>query len=81
MEQEGEQSYFSFYLLIGGEWKMMTFKKYAGVTGIYQATSMGVIVDVAMEEGDSRPRLQLLVEVEGNNRFWMIYWWPSGVRV
>ncbi len=59
----------------------MPFKRDAGVTHIYQSASSGMVVVVAMEEGNLRPRLQLLVEVEGSTRWWLFYWLPFGRRV
>jgi hypothetical protein len=60
---------FLFYLLLGGVWKWLAFKRDDGVAEIYQAVTLGTVIEVAMEEGSPRPRLQLLVEVDGRSRW------------
>jgi hypothetical protein len=81
LEREGYKTFFVFYLLVGRVWKRLQFKRDAGVAHIYQSASSGTVIEVAMEEGNLRPRLQLLVEVEGSNRWWLIYWLPFGRQV
>jgi hypothetical protein len=58
LEHEGGVPLFSFCLLIEGVWKHLSFRKYNVDTGIYQAASSGRVIEVVMEEGDPRPRLQ-----------------------
>jgi hypothetical protein len=82
LESENDNTYFVFYLLLGRVWNRLPFKIDAGVADIYQPASSGTVVEVAMEEGSLRPRLILLVEVEGRTRWWFIYYWrPFGGRV
>jgi hypothetical protein len=78
LDRQGYKTFFVFYLLVGRVWKRLPFKRDAGVAHIYQSASSGTVIEVAMEEGNLRPRLQLLVEVEGSNRWWLIYWLPFG---
>ena len=78
---EAGSSFFVFYLLVGGSWKKLSFRKFDGDASIYLAASSGVVVDVAMEDGNPRPILQLLVEIEGESRWWLIYWRTAGTRV
>jgi hypothetical protein len=74
LEQEDDKIFFILYLLLGRVWERLSFKKYAGVADTYQSISSGTVVEVAMEEEFLRPRLQLLVEVEGRTHWWLIYW-------
>lgn len=50
LEDEGNKTFFSFYLLLGGVWKRLSFKRDDGVADIYRAASFGTVVEVAMEE-------------------------------
>ena len=75
LESENDNTYFVFYLLLGRVWNRLPFKIDAGVADIYQPTSSGTVIEVAMEEGIPRPTLLLLVEVEGRTRWWFIYYW------
>ncbi len=81
LEEDAGSSFFVFYLLVGGSWKRLSFRKFDGDASIYLAASSGVVVDVAMEDGNPRPILQLLVEIEGESRWWLIYWWTAVTRV
>jgi hypothetical protein len=74
LEFKENEYWYSFYLLVGGIWKRLTFRRYEGDAGIYRAASSGTVVEVAMEVGNPRSRFQLLVEVEGADRWWLIYW-------
>lgn len=73
LEEEGGNTFFSFYLLLDGVWKRLAFKRDNGVAEIYQAVSSGTVIEVGMEEGSPRPRLQLLIEVDGRSCWWLIY--------
>jgi hypothetical protein len=44
-------------------------------------SGFGNVVEIATEEETYRPRLQMLVTDEGEDRFWLIYCLTSGVRV
>jgi hypothetical protein len=81
LEEEAGSSFFVFYLLVGGSWKRLSFKKFEGDASIYLAAGSGVVVDVAIEDGNPKPKLQLLVEIEGESRWWLIYWRTAGTRV
>jgi hypothetical protein len=37
--------------------------------GLYRAASSGTVIEMAIEEGNPRTRLQLLVEIEGSFRW------------
>jgi hypothetical protein len=74
LEVKGGVYWYSFYLLIGSIWKRLSFRHYEGDAGIYRAASGGTVVEVAMEVGNPLSRIQLLVEVEGADRWWLIYW-------
>ncbi len=80
-EREGVNTFFSFYLLVDGAWGRLTFRQIEGRADIYLAASSGTVVEVAIEEGFTRPRLQMLVENEGVTQWWLIYWWSLGGRV
>jgi hypothetical protein len=47
LEVEAGSTYFIFYLLVGGAWKQLTFKKIAGDIRNYQTARSGAVVDVA----------------------------------
>ncbi len=81
LEREAGDDFFVFYLLVSGSWNKLAFKRVEGVADIYLAASNGVVVNVGIKEGDPSPRLQLLVEVEGNSRWWLIYLRPDGDRL
>jgi hypothetical protein len=81
LEQEGRKSYFSFYLRIRGVWNRLVFQREEVDGNLYQTTGFGNVVEVAMEEETYRPRLQLLVADEGEDRFWLIYCLTSGIQV
>ncbi len=78
LEREANDDFFVFYLLVSRSWNKLAFKRAEGVADIYLAASNGVVVDVGIEEGDPSPSLQLLVKVEGNSRWWLIYLRPDG---
>jgi hypothetical protein len=81
LEVEAGSSFFVFYLLVGGAWKRLSFRKFEGDASIYLAASSGEVIDVAIEDGNPSPKLQLLVEIEDDSRWWLIYWWTAGTRV
>ena len=81
LEQEGENSYFAFYLLIRGQWNRLVFKRYEGAIDIVQTSGFGTVAEVAMEEADARSRLLLMVEDRDGDRLWMIYWIPYGAPI
>lgn len=79
-EQEGENSYFAFYLLIRGVWNRLVFRRYEVENNVVQTTGFGTVTEVAMEE-DTRSRLLLMVEDSGGDRLWIIYWIRSGAPI
>ncbi len=81
LEVENGVTYFSLFLLVSEVWQQWMFRDFEGVTDVYQAASSSVVVNVAIQEGSRNPRFQLLVEIEGNFRWWMVYWRPDGDRV
>jgi hypothetical protein len=80
LEQEGENSYFAFYLLIRGVWNRLEFRRYEGANDIVQTSGFGTVTEVAMEE-DTRSRLLLMVEDRDGDRLWMINWIPYGAPI
>jgi hypothetical protein len=44
LEVEAGSSFYVFYLLVGGAWKRLSFRKFDGDTSIYLAASSGVVV-------------------------------------
>jgi hypothetical protein len=68
LEHKDEKTFFVFYLLLGRVWNRLPFKRDARVADIYQPASSGSVIEVAMEEGNPSPRLQLLVKVKGRTR-------------
>ena len=80
LEQEGENSYFAFYLLIQGVWNRLVFRRYEVENNIVQTTGFGTVTEVAMEE-DTRSRLLLMVEDRDGDCLWMIYWIPYGASI
>ena len=81
LEQEGRKSNYSIYLRIRGVWNLLVFQREVVDGALYSTTGFGNVVELATEDETYRPRLQMLVTDEGEDRFWLIYCLTSGVRV
>ena len=81
LEEKGRDSYYSLYLLLDGLWSHLIFKREEEADNINQAPEMRTVVEMAVEDGNLWPRLQLLMEEERNRCLWLIYWNVRGGRV
>jgi hypothetical protein len=78
LEQEGRASSYSIYLIVGGEWNRLTFKRCEVLTRIYSGATAGIIIEVAIERNSSQAQLQMFVRNRDVGREWVICWRADG---
>jgi hypothetical protein len=81
LEQEGRASSYNVYLIVGGEWKRLAFKRCEILTRIYSGVTAGVIDEVAIERDSSQAQLQMFIRKLDVGREWVICWRVDGRRL